>query len=92
MGLGDKRVKKKQKKISPSFFIVFTLKLIYPYRRPKVTMSHWPILLHTIWFNFFRCLPHPEAWYTPRTAKVTPEPAKLRIKMPRTDRYAPDKT
>jgi hypothetical protein len=55
-------------------------------------MSNWPIFLHTIWFNFFRCLPHPELWYMPRSAKVAPEPPKLGIKMTRRGRYAADKT
>ena len=55
-------------------------------------MSNLPIFLHTIWFNFFRCLPHPELWYVPRSAKVAPEPPKLRNKMTRRARYAADKT
>ena len=55
-------------------------------------MSNWPIFLHTVWFNFFRCLPHPEYWYIPRSAKVAPDPSGPRNKMIKTDRYAPDKT
>ena len=91
VGLGDQRVNKKTKEKSPSFFCIRP-KIDALNQQYKATMSNLPIFLHTIWFNFFRCLPHPEVWYVSRSAKVAPEPPKISIKIPRRGRYAPDKT
>lgn len=38
-------------------------------------MSNWPIFLHTIWFNFFRCLPHPELWTLRNRSRVASVPS-----------------